>query len=258
MREIFPYNKEKMEIKILSKKEERISFLMKGIDTSIANTLRRSVQEIPTLAVDEVEFIKNDSALFDEIIAHRLGLLPLKMEKGVAAKEECSCKGKGCSKCTVALKLRAKGPCTVYASNLKGKGIIIHKKMPIVALAKDQELELNAYARLGTGKEHTKFSPGLLYFKPQSEIKEVKDSENAIKVSEKQFAEIREGKDIAYDFLNETVQCEGKFLKVGDSKEDFVFVIESWGQLSVKEIFIESCKIIEKNLKELDKRLSKL
>lgn len=259
-----------MEVKVLNKKEDKVIFLIRGIDTSIANALRRSVQEIQTLAIDEVEFIKNDSALFDETIAHRLGLLPLGMEKGVAAREDCSCKGKGCSKCTVALKLKIEGPCTVYSSKLKGKDIMIYKKIPIVLLAKGQELELNAYARLGAGKEHTKFSPGLFYFKPLAEIKFSKECnlcEACIKACPLGILSLQ-GKTISAKNIEECDLCEacteackkqGKnAVKIIASKEDFVFNIELWGQISVKEIFIESCKIIEKNLKELDKKLSKL
>ena len=44
------------------------------IPESLANAIRRSVSEIPVLAIDEVEIFKNDSALYDEFLAHRLGL----------------------------------------------------------------------------------------------------------------------------------------------------------------------------------------
>lgn len=258
-----------MEVKILNKKEGKITVLIKGIDTSIANTLRRSIQEIPTLAIDEVEFIKNDSALFDEVIAHRLGLLPLKTEK-IAAREECSCKGKGCGKCTVALKLKTKGPCMVYASNLKGKDIVVYKKMPLVNLIKDQELEFNAYARLGRGKEHVKFSPGLIYFKPLVELvfsKECDLCQACIEACPLHLLSLQD-KTISVKNIEECDLCEacmeacrkkGKSaINVKASKEDFIFIAESFGQLSTKEIFTEICKVIEKNLKELDKKLSKL
>ena len=52
----------------------------------LANAIRRSVSEVPTLAIDEVEIFKNDSALYDEVLAHRFGLVPLKMEKSMNSK----------------------------------------------------------------------------------------------------------------------------------------------------------------------------
>ena len=33
----------------------------------LANAIRRSVSEVKTLAIDDVEIFKNDSALYDEI-----------------------------------------------------------------------------------------------------------------------------------------------------------------------------------------------
>lgn len=229
-----------MDIKLLNEEKDKATYLIKGIDTNLANSLRRTAQEVPTLAIDEVEFIKNDSALFDEIIAHRLGLLTLKTEKGILSRDECSCKGKGCSKCTSVLKLKAEGPRTVYASDIKGKDIIVYKKTPLLILTKGQELELNAYARIGIGKEHSKFSPALVYFRPLAQIDFSKEC----------------------DLCNACVDAcnkKGKnAISIKPSKEDFVFVIESFGQLSVREIFTGICRIIEKHLKELDKKIAKV
>ena len=64
----------------IEKSKESIA-LESDMDISLANALRRSVNEIPILAIDEVDIYRNDSALYDEIIAHRFGLVPLKNEK---------------------------------------------------------------------------------------------------------------------------------------------------------------------------------
>lgn len=54
-------------------------FLMSGVDISVANALRRiMLAEVPTMAIDFVEITTNTTALPDEFIAHRLGLIPLK------------------------------------------------------------------------------------------------------------------------------------------------------------------------------------
>ena len=44
------------------------------IDESLANAIRRSITEIPVLAIDEVEIYKNDSALYDEMLGLRLAV----------------------------------------------------------------------------------------------------------------------------------------------------------------------------------------
>jgi DNA-directed RNA polymerase alpha subunit len=67
-------------IKILSKTPEKIEFIS-DMGISLANALRRSLYEVPVLAIDEVDIYRNDSALYDEVVAHRLGLVPLKNQK---------------------------------------------------------------------------------------------------------------------------------------------------------------------------------
>jgi len=262
--------KSKMKLEIIEKKQDKIVFIIKGINTTIANTIRRSIQEVPTLAIDEVEFIKNDSALYDEIIAHRLGLIPLKKEKGIRLREECSCGGKACSKCTITLKLYAKGPCRVYSGNLEDNKIVIYKNMPIVDLAKDQELEFNAYAKLGIAREHTKFSPGLIFFKPLVKIESLNDcnlckacvescplklleiSNNRVTLKELEKCDLCEA-------CIEACKKQGKdALKITASEHDFIFTLESWGQLDIRDILIGICKAIDKNLTELEKEVSKL
>ena len=79
-------------MKLIKKTEEKI-IISEEIEDSLINAIRRFVHEIPILAIDEVEIFKNDSALYDETIAHRLGLIPLKMDKSVEEMEKCTCKG---------------------------------------------------------------------------------------------------------------------------------------------------------------------
>jgi len=95
-------------MKIIKKTKEKVESVAE-IDESLANAIRRSANEIPVLAIENLEIHKNDSVLYDEIIAHRLGLVPLEMKKGMKLPSECSCKGKGCSKCQVKLKIVGKG-----------------------------------------------------------------------------------------------------------------------------------------------------
>ncbi len=256
-----------MEIKLLNKSENKLSFIIKGIDVTLANALRRfMVSETPVLAVDEVVFTKNSSALFDEIVAHRIGLIPLKTDlKSYEIKEKCKCGGKGCAKCTLNFKLNCKGPCTVYTSDLKSQDpeiTPVYLNIPIVILLKDQELELEATAVLNVGRVHTKFSPCLAYYRSYPVIKINEDCLKAIDVCPKGVFEEKNKKlviknEIACDMCKACEDtCDGK-IKISGKDDEFIFTIESWGQLSPKEIFETALDMFDEKLEEFASKLKK-
>jgi len=58
--------------------DEELIFTLKGIDVAIANTLRRiMIAEVPTMAIENVIIYQNTSIIPDEVLAHRLGLIPI-------------------------------------------------------------------------------------------------------------------------------------------------------------------------------------
>ena len=64
----------------INKTEEKYVFKAEIEDTLI-NAIRRYVGQIQISAIDDVEISKNDSPLYDETLAHRLGLVPLKQNQ---------------------------------------------------------------------------------------------------------------------------------------------------------------------------------
>ena len=251
-----------MNIKILDKEENKLMLLIFGTNYSIVNALRRSImEEVPVMAIEEVTFIKNSSALYDEITAHRLGLLPLSTDLlSYNLKEECKCKGKGCARCQLKFALEAKGPCIVYAENLKSKDPKVkpvNPKMPITQLLKGQTLQLEAVAVLGNGKEHAKFSPGLVYYKAYPTLKVTKDS-NVKKCAEMSNNLVVKGNKLEFKDItkwNEAQEqiCEKNKVEIEYSEEDFIFVIESWGQLEAEKLVGLGVDYFSKKLKELQK-----
>jgi len=103
-----------------------------------ANTLRRLLMnEVPVMAIENVEIKKNSGVLYDEMLALRLGLVPLHTDlESYELPDECSCKGAGCAKCQVQLTLSVKGPCVVYAKDLKPKDPKIKPVNPETPLVK--------------------------------------------------------------------------------------------------------------------------
>jgi DNA-directed RNA polymerase subunit D len=256
-----------MEIKILNKAENKLIFVINGINPALANTLRRlMMMEVPALAIDSVEFNKNSSALYDEIIAHRLGLIPLKTDlKSYNLKEECKCKGKGCALCELKLVLKADSPGVVYSSSLKStdpKAVPVYNEIPIVELAKKQSLELVATAILGKGKTHIKFSPGLIYYRGYP-VFNAKDKTKLKRIEEelKNIITIKGENIQVNDFLRWNEHCE-EVLEINDvevknSNENFIFFVESWGQLKPEEIVKKALNIFDEKLDEFSDKLKK-
>jgi DNA-directed RNA polymerase subunit D len=254
-------------IDVIKSNENELGLVIKGIDHTYANSIRRSAEEIPILAVDEVEIVKNDSMLYDEMLALRIGLTPLKADKTFTSPDECTCKGKGCMKCTVDLTLKAVGPCIVKSGDLKSKTVKpVFADIPLVILQEGQELELVAEARLGKGADHAKFSPGLVWFRAYPKIDLDKNCDkDCLKACPKDVFDIEKVSVknlLNCDLCNACVEaCARKgsnAIKVSGSNEDFIFEIESWGQLAPKEIFSDAISALGKNLKELDKDIKKL
>ena len=189
---------------------EYIKFTLSNTDASVANALRRVMLcEVPTMAIDKVEFVENTTVLHDDFIAHRLGLIPLTSDnagfntqqsedinglgQGPALSDfqynrYCSCNA-FCPLCTVHFDLNVK--CTsdetmyVTTKHLKSDyesrcsvavgGAVGNDgdDILIVKMRKGQSLKLKAAAQKGIGKEHAKWGPcctAVFAYEPEVEL----------------------------------------------------------------------------------------
>ncbi|XP_028785431.1 DNA-directed RNA polymerases I and III subunit rpac1 [Neltuma alba] len=61
--------------------EDDMEFDMMGIDPALANAFRRIlIAEVPTMAIERVYIANNTSVIQDEVLSHRLGLIPIKAD----------------------------------------------------------------------------------------------------------------------------------------------------------------------------------
>lgn len=234
-------------IKKIIKTDEKVVFVS-DMNVTIANTIRRSAEEISILAIDEVDFYKNDSVLYDEILAHRMALIPLKNKK-IKEGEVIEMK----------LSVKAKGQQSEVLSGEFGDDVVI-KNIPITIIDKDQELSVVAKAKQGKGSEHPKHSPGLLFYKILNNVEIGKEAQKRQELSEI-YPDV-----FSFEGGSLTVRNPWNFdLDIEDLKEfegikltptkDIVYTIESWGQITAPEIFEESIKILSKSLGEISKKL---
>lgn len=71
--------RDRLQIKFHKNEPFDAVFSLVGVDASLANAFRRILlSEIPTLAFEDVFVSQNTSIIQDEVLAHRLGLVPIK------------------------------------------------------------------------------------------------------------------------------------------------------------------------------------
>ena len=202
-----------VEVKVLEHSGSSVSLLLEGVDRSYANAVRRfCIAEVPSMAIDDVVILENSSVLYDEILAHRLGMVPIKTDlERYNLPEECDCGNPlGCHKCRVLFVLDAKGKdkvMTVTSGDLVSEDRDVRptsETIPLVKLAAGQSVKLEAYARLGKGKEHAKWQP-----------------------------------------------CTVATLTDGKKEGTFVLGVESAGGLPAAQITLKAIELLEKKLKEI-------
>lgn len=259
-----------MDVKILKKNDEKIKFVVEGINSALAGELRRiMMSEVPTLAIEWVDFVKNDSALWDEIVANRLGLIPLIFKpKSYKFKKDCKCGGKGCTHCQVSLSLVKKGPCVVYSGDLipsDKKVKPVYDKIPIVELTEGQELKFEAIAELGLGKDHAKWQAAIVGYKAIPKItvgRGGNKKEYAERCPKKVFTfkngKLKVSKPLECNLCMTCVDLSKGVIKVETNETDFLFKLETASGLKPKEIVMNSMEILDNKLNEFSKDLRKL
>ncbi len=258
-----------MALKLEKVKEERkknkLVFRMKGSDEVFANTVRRLIlEEVPTLAVEDVEFTENSSALYDEMFALRLGLTPIKTDyKGYVQKSKCKCEGAGCAQCELKLSLKVSKKGYVYAEDAQSsdpKCTFVYPKMPLVKLLSKQKVDIVMIATLGTGREHTKWTPGWAHYKKEPVLKvgAVKNPEEIVKncpdgvlTLKGKKIEVDEEKVLESNLVSYYAELDDAItLEYGPN---VIFTLESWGHLSCKEILVKSAQILQEKVEEMSK-----
>ncbi|KAJ5226007.1 RNA polymerase II subunit 3 [Penicillium chermesinum] len=239
----------------------RVDFRLSSVDTAFANSLRRAMlAEVPTLALDLIEIEANTSILPDEMLAHRLGMIPLNAkncDQDLDYTRDCDCDDH-CVRCSVTLQLHARcssGIMSVYARDLiivgermndvigdpvikdpEGKGPLICK------LRKGQEIKLTCLAKKGTAKEHAKWAPTAAVgfeYDPHNNLRHVdywfeKDAAKEWPISENASWEPAANPDQPFDYDAEP--------------DNFYLDVESIGNLDPDTIIQQGIIVLQRKL----------
>ena len=177
----------------------------------------------------------------NEYLSNRMGLIPLTWESGIADD----------AKISFSLNAEAvEEPKTVYSRDLVSadeKIRVFSENIQIAVLNKGQKLRLEAFAEKGTAKIHARFQSAVASYGHSSEFKA---SSKCKKCSSpmKPFAPLEGKKD-----LHENSYLCGNCEKQGEQSKDFLFIVESFNNLSAKEQYERALKVLEGKAKALDK-----
>ncbi|XP_033000413.1 DNA-directed RNA polymerases I and III subunit RPAC1 isoform X1 [Lacerta agilis] len=186
------WDKEKFEknfrVDVTHMDESTLEFDMVGIDAAIANAFRRILlAEVPTMAIEKVFVYNNTSIVQDEILAHRLGLIPIcadpRLFEYKSEEDECDeintlqfqlkikcCRNPQAAKESsdpnelyINHKVYSKHmewvPLGSQADNMNAKFRPVHDDILIAQLRPGQEIDVLMHCVKGIGKDHAKFSP---------------------------------------------------------------------------------------------------
>ena len=174
-------------------KNNKIRIVLSDTNAAQVNSLRRAIMaDVPKMAITKVRFeqgvtqdnqgevIESVNVLPDEVLAHRLAMVPVPtfLDEFKFPEEDPNNEnlpedqwGSPLSQIIYHLSIRGPNPDsedtfkTVYAGDLNVLGETKlqisedHKRIPLTILSKGQYLELYAYATLGRGRDHAKWCP---------------------------------------------------------------------------------------------------
>jgi DNA-directed RNA polymerase subunit D len=245
------------------KKNMKLSFEIKDVDDAFVNAIRRTIiEEVPTLAIEDLEIKENSSALYDEMLALRVGLTPIKTDlKSYRLPENEDEFIERSARCTLQFTLKASKKGYVYAEEAQSKDTkcsFVYPKMPLVKLVAKQKLDIIMWAVMGQGKDHIKWCPGLAWYKQIADITVNNKKELVERFISKYPPQIIEAGKISKEKIlkNDLVDavdgvCD-ELVKVNYSDKDYQFILESWGQLKCAEILNESANILISKVEEME------
>jgi len=271
-------------IEIKSLTDDMLVFDVQGIDFAFANALRRLMtSDVETIAPEKIHLFQNTSVVQDEILAHRIGLIPLKADpKHLQSVDEANPNDFDSGN-SIELELKVK--CTqkadgtienrnVYAKHLKwipkdgqvekfGKDVTpTESEILIAKLNPGQEIDAKIICTKNNGRSHAKnspVSPASYRLMPFLRLKNEFKGEEAFTL-QKLFAPgvigVRtnsEGENVAFveDMRKETgsrnymtVEGFAERIECGRISDHFIFTVESTGSLLAINIFRRAIEIL--------------
>ncbi len=158
-------------VEVVEENAEYVKIKFKGYPSFVVNTIRRKIlNSVETAAVEYVDILKNTSGLYDEMLAHRLAMIPFTFDKKyIKNRNSKECKENiDDAKCSVRFVLSKKGPGNVYSGDIKTTNEAfrpLYDDILVVRLLEGQEIDIEGVITLGSGKDHAKYQAAIVGMK---------------------------------------------------------------------------------------------
>ena len=277
----------RMKVNVLQMEDYYAQIEFKDVNYSFVNSVRRSlVSMVPCLALHEIDFhmgslgsyvdeesgdereYESISAMFNEIVAHRIGMLPIPTdEKTIEAFGDSI--GDESKQPDIMYSLHKQGPCTVYSGDLEPVSgddslVIPETNVPIVKLAEGQAILVYAKAKMGNAQKHTKWQCAVaprFYQAPTITVSSGKGSKAIFDIVDKKDFK-KKGKSHVIDnpvkahaALNKLEQLwndkEAKeSMEVSTKKDHFIFEFETNGAMKANLALEQALKALDGHCNE--------
>ncbi|MBT7938283.1 MAG: DNA-directed RNA polymerase subunit D [Euryarchaeota archaeon] len=277
-------------------KGNRIKILITDTDAAQANAIRRTIlTDVPKMAISKVrfelgqtqdqkgEYFESVNALPDEVIAHRLAMIPIPtyLDEFVFPEDDPANEGLpedqwGSPASQIIYHCSIRGPSsenkdetkTVRAGDLNVLGETklqiaeSHQDIPITILLHGQYLEFYAYATLGRGRDHAKWAPASAVSFHQREVAVLNNKKKAkilfdldLGVSQADFGKDGRIEDIdmvekmrkAMAQVSQGTGRDADFdnaISMEKVDKEFVFSFDTDGSLSPEAVFNQACEVL--------------
>jgi DNA-directed RNA polymerase I and III subunit RPAC1 len=276
-------------IEIKSKTKEELVFDITGVDPTLVNTLRRiMIAEIPTMAIETVIINQNTSIIPDEVLAHRLGLIPILADADdfEEKKENEDFNEKNCIKFTLNVKCEKNKNGIINNEQIFSRDLnleflgdqknkfydnktkkytigLVNDDIYLNKLAPGMEIDLVCYCVKGIGRTHAKWSPVCTaYYKLLNKINIIKeingeDAEELKQLCPKGVFIVNKKGNAEVGNIRECTSCREcirqekfkEYIELGKIADHYEFHIESVGMYSPESIFFRAIDVLKNKIK---------